>query len=139
MEDLDSILDEYGESDVLNILDGVDRVEDVVFIARGEHLQTMCQHGLKVDSIKGDFVLEQVQATDDPKKAGVVDAILVGVKAGNILEAAKDMLPMVGPTTFVVPLQNGVEAPSQLAATIGGMGVDVRFCPEAALDVQVWH
>lgn len=33
MEDIDSILEDYGESDVLNILDGVDRVEKVVFIA----------------------------------------------------------------------------------------------------------
>ena len=33
MEDIDSILDDYGESDVLNILDGVDKIEKVVFIA----------------------------------------------------------------------------------------------------------
>jgi len=29
------------------------------------------------------------------------------------------MRPMIGPETFVVPLQNGVEAPSQLAAVLG--------------------
>jgi 2-dehydropantoate 2-reductase len=29
------------------------------------------------------------------------------------------MKPMVGPETFVLPLQNGVEAPSQLAAVLG--------------------
>ena len=28
--------------------------EDVVFIARGEHLQTMLMHGLRVDSISGN-------------------------------------------------------------------------------------
>ena len=33
MEDIDSILEDYGESDVLNILDGVDKIEKVVFIA----------------------------------------------------------------------------------------------------------
>ena len=33
MEDIDSILDDYGESDVLNILDGVDKIEKVCFIA----------------------------------------------------------------------------------------------------------
>lgn len=113
--------------------------EDVIFIARGENLQAICQHGLKVDSIKGDFVLEQVQATDDPKKIGVVDAILVGVKAGNILEAAKTMLPMVGPTTFVVPLQNGVEAPSQLAAIIGGEHVLGGLCGLISYIVEPGH
>jgi 2-dehydropantoate 2-reductase len=113
--------------------------EDVIFIARGENLRAICQHGLKVDSIKGDFVLEQVQATDDPKKVGVVDAILVGVKAGNILEAGKAMLPMVGPTTFVIPLQNGVEAPSQLTATIGGEHVLGGLCGLISYIVEPGH
>ena len=33
MEDIDSLLEEHGESDVLNILDGVDKIERVVFLA----------------------------------------------------------------------------------------------------------
>lgn len=33
MEDLDSILDDYSESSVLNILDGIDEVENIVFLA----------------------------------------------------------------------------------------------------------
>ncbi|HUT73193.1 MAG TPA: 2-dehydropantoate 2-reductase N-terminal domain-containing protein, partial [Desulfatiglandales bacterium] len=39
--------------------------EDVVFIARGENLQALRAHGLRVDSIKGDFVLQPIYATDD--------------------------------------------------------------------------
>ena len=34
--------------------------EEVVFIARGEHLQALRTHGLRVDSVKGDFVLQSV-------------------------------------------------------------------------------
>jgi len=93
--------------------------EDVVFIARGENLQALRAHGLRVDSIKGDFVLQPIYATDDPTQAGVVDVILVSVKAWQVLEAAQAMRPMIGPQTFVVPLQNGVEAPTQLAAVLG--------------------
>jgi hypothetical protein len=33
MEDIDSTLDQYGDTEVLNILDGVDRVEKIVFLA----------------------------------------------------------------------------------------------------------
>jgi AAA+ superfamily predicted ATPase len=33
MEDIDGILEIYSESDVLNLLDGVDRIENIVFIA----------------------------------------------------------------------------------------------------------
>jgi 2-dehydropantoate 2-reductase len=93
--------------------------EDVVFIARGAHLEAMRAGGLRVDSIKGDFVAKPVSATADPADAGPVDVILVGVKAGQVEEAANAMRPMVGENTFVVPLQNGVEAPTRLAAVLG--------------------
>lgn len=97
--------------------------EDVVFIARGEHLQALRTQGLRVDSVKGNFVLQSVQATDDPAEVGVVDAVLLGVKAWQVSEAAQAMHPMVGAETFVVPLQNGVEAPAQLAAVLGAQHV----------------
>ncbi|MHC2995454.1 MAG: 2-dehydropantoate 2-reductase [Candidatus Atribacteria bacterium] len=97
--------------------------EEIVFIARGEHLQALRTHGLRVDSVKGDFVLHSVQATDDPVKVGVVDVVLLGVKAWQVPEAAQAMRPMVGPDTCVVPLQNGVEAPAQLAAVLGAQHV----------------
>lgn len=93
--------------------------EDVVFIARGGHLQALNAQGLQVDSVKGDFVLQSVQATDDPAKVGAVDVVLLGVKAWQVAEAARAMGPLIGPETFIVPLQNGVEAPTQLAALLG--------------------
>jgi 2-dehydropantoate 2-reductase len=102
--------------------------EDVVFIARGEHLRAIRDHGLRVDSIRGDFVVQPAQATDEPGQAGAVDVVLVGVKAWQVPEAAEAMRPMVGPDTFVVPLQNGVEAASQLAAVLGERHVLGGFC-----------
>lgn len=93
--------------------------EEVVFIARGEHLRAMRRDGLHVESILGDFRIDPVEATDDPASVGPVDVVLVGVKAWQVPEAAETMRPMVGPETFVVPLQNGVEAPEQLAAILG--------------------
>lgn len=97
--------------------------EDVVFIARGEHLRAMLIQGLQVDSIKGDFVVKPVHVTDNPAEAGKMDVVLVGVKAWQVPEAAQAMRPLVGPETFVVPLQNGVEASSELAAVLGAQHV----------------
>jgi 2-dehydropantoate 2-reductase len=102
--------------------------EDVVFIARGDHLKAMQTRGLRVDSVSGNFALDPVQATDDPSEVGVVDAILVTVKAWQVAEAAEAMRPMVGPETFVVPLENGVEAASQLAAILGKEHVFGGLC-----------
>jgi 2-dehydropantoate 2-reductase len=106
--------------------------EDVTFIARGEHLQAMREIGLKVDSLDGDFVIEAVQATSDPAEVGPVDLVIVGVKAWQVPEVAQSMKPMVGTATTVLPLQNGVEAPAQLAAelgdaVIGGLAKIVSF------------
>ena len=102
--------------------------EDVVFIARGEHLNAMLTQGLRVDSINGDFTVQPVQATDNPSKIGKVDMVLVGVKAWQVPEAAEAMRPMIGPETFVLPLQNGLEAPAQLSEILGDQHVLGGLC-----------
>jgi 2-dehydropantoate 2-reductase len=102
--------------------------EDVVFVARGEHMRAMLMNGLRVDSIKGDFVVKPVHVTDDPAEAGKVDVVLVGVKAWQVPEAAAAMRPLVGSGTFVLPLQNGIEAPAQLAAVLGDQHVLGGLC-----------
>ncbi len=93
--------------------------EDVVFIARGQHLAALRSNGLRVDSINGDFVLPTVTATDDPAQIGAVDVVLVGVKTWQVAEAAESIRPLLGENTLVLPLQNGVEAPAQLAKILG--------------------
>jgi 2-dehydropantoate 2-reductase len=93
--------------------------EEVIFIARGKHLEAMRQHGLKVDSIKGDFKIEPAQVIDDPRRVGQVDMVLVAVKAWQVPEAAVAMRPMIGAQTGVVPLENGVDAPAQLIVALG--------------------
>ncbi len=102
--------------------------EDVVFIARGEHLKAMLTDGLRVDSINGDFVVQPVNATDDPSKAGNADLVLVGVKAWQVSEAAEAMQPMIGAQTMVLPLQNGLEAPAQLSEVLGSQHVLGGLC-----------
>ena len=93
--------------------------EDVIFIARGKHLQAIQTQGLRVETSKGEIVIHPAQAADDPARVGVVDLAIVGVKTWQVIEAARTMQPMIGPKTFVVPLQNGIEAPSQLAEVLG--------------------
>lgn len=102
--------------------------EDVVLIARGEHLRAIQTHGLDVGSIAGDFVMQPALATENSHEVGVVDAVIVGVKAWQVTEAAEAIRPLVGPETFVIPVQNGVEAPSQLSAVLGAQHVVGGLC-----------
>ena len=113
--------------------------EDVTFIARGKHLQAMKDGGLKIDSINGDFIVQPVQATDNPEEVGIVDMVLVAVKAWQVSDAAIAMKSMVGPETFVLPLQNGVEAPSQLAAVLGIEHVIGGLCGLISYMVEPGH
>jgi 2-dehydropantoate 2-reductase len=102
--------------------------EEVVFIARGQHLQAMRQRGLRVDSINGDFSLNPVQATDNPAEAGPVEVVIVAVKGWQVAEAAQAMQPLVGDQTFIVPFLNGIEAAHQLANVYGPERVVHGFC-----------
>jgi 2-dehydropantoate 2-reductase len=102
--------------------------EDVVFIARGEHLRAMQRNGLRVDSINGDFRVDPVSATDDPSTVGEVDYILVVVKSWQLPDAIETMRPMVGEKTTIVPLLNGVEAPDQLSGVFGAERVLGGLC-----------
>ena len=102
--------------------------EDITFIARGQHLKAIQAHGLCVETPTGEIVIQPAKATDDPTQVAPVDVIFVGVKAWQVETAARDMRPIVGPETFVVPLQNGVEAPSQLAAVLGAKHVLGGLC-----------
>jgi 2-dehydropantoate 2-reductase len=92
---------------------------DVTFIARGAHLEAIERAGLHVHSLAGDVVLERAVATDDVARVGTVDCVILGVKAWQVPEAARQAAPLVGPNTSVLPLQNGVEAPEQVASVLG--------------------
>jgi 2-dehydropantoate 2-reductase len=102
--------------------------EDVRFIARGAHLAALREHGLTVTSVAGDFRLDPVRVSDTPADVGPVDVVLVAVKAWQVPEAAESLRPLMGERTFVVPLQNGIDAPDQLAAVLGADRVLGGFC-----------
>lgn len=87
---------------------------DVTFVARGEHLKAIQQNGLIVKSIKGDFKIENTQATDDISSIGFVDLIILGVKAWQVKEIGKNLFPIIKPNTVILPLQNGVLASEEL-------------------------
>jgi len=93
--------------------------EDVHFIARGAHLAALRAQGLRVRSANGDLHLQQVSATDDPAAVGAAEIVLFAVKQYDTETAAKAILPVVGATTAVISLQNGMDRHDRLRAIIG--------------------
>ncbi len=91
---------------------------DVTFIARGAHLAAIRGNGLRIESGLGDAMVKPAQATDDPAAVGQVECVIIGVKLWDTEAAGHAVLPMLGPQTIVVSLQNGVECDEILAKII---------------------
>ena len=113
--------------------------EDVTFVARGEHLRAIKASGLRVDSPNGDFVIYPARATDNVNEAGETDLVILGVKAWQVPDAARAIKPIVGPTTTVLPLQNGVDAVPQLVAELGSRNVIGGLCRIVSFVVEPGH
>src|ERR1700723_673109 len=81
---------------------------DVWFLARGAHLEAMRANGLRITGGRGETHLSPTQATNDPAEIGHADVVLFCVKLWDVESAGKHIRPMVGPSTAVIPLQNGI-------------------------------
>jgi 2-dehydropantoate 2-reductase len=101
---------------------------EVSIVARGAHLEAIRANGLRVDSVFGDMLVRPKVASPSAADIGRVDVVLLGVKTWQVADVAPALRPLLGPDTFVVPLQNGVETPDQLAAALGPRHVVGGVC-----------
>ncbi len=109
---------------------------DVSFVARGAHLAAIREHGLRVESARGDLHLAHPFATDDPGSVGSVDVVLLGVKLWDTEAAVQAIAPMVGKDTAVVSFQNGVQKDDVLRRELGDSHVLGGVCYIAATIAQ---
>ncbi len=100
---------------------------EVVFFVRGKTFGALQNRPLRVKSIRGDFEV-RVPATNDPKEIGAADVVLVAVKTWQVREAAEAIMKMPSTDSLVIPLQNGMEAPEQLASVVGPGRVAGGLC-----------
>src|SRR5262249_32112835 len=71
----------------------------------------------------GDLHLPSVKVTDDPKSIGPVDVVLFAVKLWDLEQAAQSLRPLIGPSTQVITLQNGIDAVERIAPVLGAKHV----------------
>lgn len=86
-----------------------------------EHVR---QHGLRVDSCDGDFVLPQVEAYRDARGMPPSDVILVCLKTVRNHDVLPGLLrPLVREGTTVVLIQNGIGLEEDLQNVFPGLGI----------------
>ena len=96
---------------------------EVSFVVRGAQLRAMREGGLRVESEKGELLVRPARATDDPASIGPVDFVLFCVKLWDVETAGAAIKPLVGPTTAVIPLQNGIDTADRLIPILGAQAV----------------
>ncbi|MBO7325617.1 MAG: putative 2-dehydropantoate 2-reductase [Bacteroidales bacterium] len=91
--------------------------QEVHFLCRSDY-QHIKEHGLKVESVKGDFHLTQVNAYNDAKQMPPCDVILVCTKTLSNHQL-KEILPsLVHQDSLVILVQNGLGMEQTLAQAL---------------------
>jgi 2-dehydropantoate 2-reductase len=80
---------------------------DVVLFARGQHLQAMRTHGLRITGAEEAFEVRP-QVSGDLASIGIADIVILGVKAHSLTSLAGQLTPLLGADTAVVSTQNGI-------------------------------
>src|SRR6185437_7267322 len=81
--------------------------QDVTFLVRGARANLLAEHGLRVESPLGDFIVPVKVATAD-RVGGPYDCVLLTAKHYDLDAAIEAIRPGVGPNTAVLPLLNGL-------------------------------
>jgi 2-dehydropantoate 2-reductase len=122
---------------------------NVSMVARGPHLAAMQQHGLVLKQDGATRVLHP-EVTDDPRRLGPQDFIILTLKAHAITGVVEALQPLIGPDTSILFAQNGIPwwyfyksgGPfdgHRLQSVDPGGAIWDRIGPERALGCVVWQ
>ena len=104
---------------------------EVTFLARGAHLEALRQRGLEIRSPAGDFTV-RARAESEASRVGPVDVVMLAVKTYDNVTALPLVKALISQSQSsssteglpaVLPLQNGVDSPGELAARVGERAV----------------
>jgi 2-dehydropantoate 2-reductase len=85
---------------------------------RKDIVTAISERGLVISTAENKHIAHP-RVTTDPMEIGQVDLIIICVKATATRTAAQSVLPLLGPSTLVLTLQNGYGNAEILAETLG--------------------
>jgi 2-dehydropantoate 2-reductase len=100
----------------------------MAFIARGEALAAIASRGLTVFTPDQTLVTSPLPASADPADLGACDLVVLAVKSWQVEDTSSTLKPLLRPGSLVLTVQNGVEAPDQLASALGAEAVVAGVC-----------
>ena len=102
--------------------------EEVSLISRGETLNSIRNSGLTIHNEETNYTVNPKHITDDPKEIGIVDAIIICVKADAVQIASEMIKPLVDENTIILQTQNGLTASQTIGQILGQEKVLEGIC-----------
>ena len=91
---------------------------DVLVVDHGvAHVQAMAGKGLRLEGASGDRLVRLRAFTQAPSET--MDLVVIAAKASQAPQAAHDALPLLGPDTVVLTIQNGLGSAQAVAQAVG--------------------
>ena len=115
---------------------------EVSFLLRPASAGQLRKRGLRIASPAGDFDWPSPAVIETGTAGAAPDVLFFACKAEHVRQAAESARALVGSETVVVPLQNGVDAPSTLCdvldpdRVVGGLS---RIFAERAAPGRIHH
>ncbi|WP_345993107.1 2-dehydropantoate 2-reductase [Sulfurimonas sp. HSL-1716] len=82
---------------------------EIVGVARGEHLKAIQQRGLRVVEDDREFRTTNIEAVEEKELGGYFDMVLFCVKSYDLEDAVLACKPFIDENSIVLSLANGVE------------------------------
>ena len=80
---------------------------EVSALARGATLAALRSHGWRTNTTAG-LLQAPARASEQAAELGVQDLVVIAVKGPALTQVARDIAPLLGPHTLVMPAMNGV-------------------------------
>jgi 2-dehydropantoate 2-reductase len=90
----------------------------IVFIARGQTLEVVKRHGLKLITEEGGIIAQPDLATDDPAEIGPIDLLVCSVKGYDLESSLLRYRSCFTSTTVILPLLNGIGVADKIGKTL---------------------
>ena len=102
-------------------------------------IEAIQSRGLIIQNKAGEQETVHVKITDQPACIGIVDLLLVFVKCYHTEAAVRNALPIIGPNTTVLSLQNGWGNGPRIAGIVGKERVVLGVCYHSATVLAPGH
>ncbi len=115
--------------------------KDVHFLFRSD-FEAVKKQGLIVDSVKGDFVLQQVNAYNSVHSMPKADVVLVCMKTTSNHLLGEMLAPLLGADSVIILIQNGLCMESELSSALPGAniaGATAFVCSSKIAPAHIHH